>query len=213
MNSYVCDKGMFTKLVEQSYDLNEYNATYRGTRFLTGFETHCLHTLLERLPDNPSILDLGCGCGYPYDKFLIDEGCKLTGIDISKRQVSLAVSNCPNGKFMRKDFTDYVSENTYDGVISLYSLFHVPREYHKRILRNMWESLKEHGTVLITVYTKDTGSFKRKNNWCGQPMLWSNYDAATFYDIAESVGFIIKSLGNEIDFGSSESHVWTLLIK
>lgn len=62
-----------------------------------------LKQLVALLRQGSSVLDIGCGAGVPVDKYLADEGFKVTGIDISKKQIELAKQNVPVANFNVKD--------------------------------------------------------------------------------------------------------------
>ena len=86
-----------------------------------------IDTLTKRLASGCAILDVGCGSGYIVS-VLEDEGFKVTGIDISTAMLGLARTNSPKSTFLRMDMKrlDFPRES-FDGIICLYSIFHVPR--------------------------------------------------------------------------------------
>src|SRR5579875_2605318 len=64
----------------------------RGERLL---EAAWLDRFLALLPPDPAVLDIGCGNGAPVGRYLIDNGCRLTGIDGSCAMVSRCVDRFP----------------------------------------------------------------------------------------------------------------------
>ncbi len=44
----------------------------------------------DALPEEGRVLDLGCGTGVPYAKFLAGEGFDVIGVDLSKEMVKVA---------------------------------------------------------------------------------------------------------------------------
>ena len=87
------------------------------------------------LPPGGHVLDLGCGAGVPSARFLIDRGFSLTGIDISSRMLELARANVPEARFELRDMLSmHASEYEVDGIVALYSLFHVRREEQPSVL-------------------------------------------------------------------------------
>ncbi|MBN2010702.1 methyltransferase domain-containing protein [candidate division KSB1 bacterium] len=57
-----------------------------------------LALLIDRLPENANILDIGCGGGVPVAKKLAEHG-NVFGIDISQTMIALAQKNVPSGVF------------------------------------------------------------------------------------------------------------------
>src|SRR5688572_14998769 len=56
------------------------------------------------IPSGADVLDLGCGAGVPMTRRLAI-GRRVTGVDISTRQVELARANVPDATFIQADMT------------------------------------------------------------------------------------------------------------
>ena len=201
-------------VVTHCYNNNYYNEVYRHQASLTKFEQLAIDTYLKELSsDSPYIMDVGCGAGVPFDSYFIKHGCKIMGIDISKTQINKAINNIPTAKFINKDFMKYQDETLYDGIILLYSLFHIQREYHPVVMQKIYNMLKPQGKVLINIRKEDCGKLKYRRNFCGKPMCWSHYDKDTFLSIIDHIGFSYEIIGDEKLYGSAESHLWLILGK
>lgn len=201
-------------IVTYCYNNNEYNEVYRYKKTLTEFEYLALDTYLNALSsDNPRVLDVGCGAGLPFDSYFVHQGCKITGIDISKTQISNAKMNIPTAKFINMDFMKYQDETLYDGAVLLYSLFHIQREKHPIVMQKIYNMLMPQGKVLLNIREEDCGKLKYRNNFCGKPMCWSHYDSDTFLSIIHRIGFEHEIIGDEKLYGSLESHLWLILSK
>ena len=210
--SYVLN-GIMTACVRHSYNTNDYNNCYRKREFLTSFEEKSINHFLSKIDNKtPKILDVGCGSGKPYDQFLLSKNCQLIGIDISKKQIELAKHNAPSAKFININFLRYNTSERFNGVMMLYSLFHVNRDYHKKFLAKIYTILEEDGKVLLNI-RKEDNLLKFRSGFCGKSMFWSHYDYKTFKRILRDVGFKYEVLGDEKNNGSSGSHVWLLLHK
>jgi SAM-dependent methyltransferase len=122
------------KIVERGYEEGDYLKTYRLDENINEypFEKRNLDRLMKLLPKKARILDLGCGPGIPYDKYLVKKGFQLIGVEISRKHVSLARKNVPDAIFIRGDMsTVNFKEKSFDAVVSFYAIFHVPKEEHK----------------------------------------------------------------------------------
>ena len=76
--------------------------------------------------DEGSILDLGCGSGYPILENL-PQKIQYIGVDISEAQIKLAKKQYPNRFFKRAEMLNYCQKqpkNKFKAVIALFSLFH-----------------------------------------------------------------------------------------
>lgn len=83
--------------------------------------------LLGALSLGSRVLDVGCGNGVPMARRLV-EGChQVAGLDISERQIERARKLVPGATFLVSDMGRRIWEPaSFDAVIVLYSLIHVP---------------------------------------------------------------------------------------
>lgn len=169
-----------------------------------------LDKLIELLPKGKTVLDIGCGAGVPIDSYLIDKGYCVVGIDISEKQIELAQKNVPQGKYERKDMS-LLKDKEYnvDAVVSFYAIFHTSRENHLELLKKMYSFLNEGGFLLVTMGASDwVGT---ENDFCGEEMSWSHYDAETNKKLIIQAGFTI--VFDEIDTSGNEKHLVVLAKK
>jgi len=90
--------------------------------------------LLEaELPGGSEVLELGCGAGVPVTRALAEQH-RVTGVDISARQIELARENVPGATFVQGDALA-VGLPQVDAVVSLYMSGHVPRGEQPELLR------------------------------------------------------------------------------
>lgn len=165
--------------------------------------------LLKYLPKKSTILDLGCGAGVPVDDILIKAGHYVTGIDISSEQIKLARENCRGGDFLVGDIQQ-LKEKEYqvDAVISFYTLFHVSRNDHLRLLKIFASYLSKGGMLLVTMGDRE---FEGSHVLHGEQMWSSQYGTVKNLKLVESAGFMI--LSNEIDTSGGERHLVILAQK
>ena len=81
--------------------------------------------LADLLKPGATILDVGCGSGLPVDKYLVEKGYDVIGIDLSAKQIALARQNVPEASYQVKDMVDLRhGEYQVDAVVSFYAIFH-----------------------------------------------------------------------------------------
>uniref|UniRef100_A0A7C4M152 Class I SAM-dependent methyltransferase n=1 Tax=candidate division CPR3 bacterium TaxID=2268181 RepID=A0A7C4M152_UNCC3 len=199
-------------IVKEGYEKNNYFKKYRRNRDLTDFETDFFKKFIEILPETPEILDWGSGPGVPYDLYLSENNCIITGIDLSEKHVKMAKKNVRMAKYFVGDFTKYDYANKkYDSIISLYSIIHIPRKEHQDLFNNANKLIKEGGIVLFTIGFKDKDEIK--DDFCDYKMAWSHYESEVTLKLLENAGFEILLARNEFDYGSDERHIWVLAKK
>ena len=95
----------------------------------------------------------------------------------------------------------------------LFSLLHIPRDKHKKILKDIYNNLYDKGVLILTLRDEDVGNLKYKNDFCGEEMLWSYYDCDKYIKILKETGFKILYKENQNKYGIEESHNWLILQK
>jgi len=82
-------------------------------------------------------------------------------------------------------------KESFEGVISLYSIFHVPRRYHLGILKQLRRVLKSGGLLAIHMGWGDWVGIEE--NWLGggAPMYWSHYGRGRNLDLVQKAKFDI----------------------
>ena len=175
-----------SKIVEQGY--NRIAEDYYSHRNLNKFNGE-LEEFASLLPENAHILDVGCGAGIPTAKFLTEKGLKVTGIDLSDKMLSLARNNVPKADFVKMDMNDLqFSESTFHGIISVYALFHVPKDKHFDIFKQFFKILKPGGILMLNTGVSES---EGTSNFFGVPMFWSNFSPKTTLDLVKKAGFSI----------------------
>lgn len=144
--------------------------------------------LLEKLQPSPSILELGCGPGVPILKFLLDQGAKVVANDISTKQIEMAKARCPAAKLIAGDMTALTFEpESFDGAISFYTLFHLPRATLKDMLMKIHGWLRPGGVFVFNLATVDEEEIH--GEMLGYGMFWSSYDVEGNRALLSEVGF------------------------
>ncbi|GAA4232765.1 class I SAM-dependent methyltransferase [Actinomadura meridiana] len=168
-----------TDLVRSGYDA--LSRHYRGDDETTEQYDRWLSDVLARLPERGNVLDIGCGCGVPMARSLAAAGHQVTGVDISDVQIERARSLVPGATFIRADATTLdLPPQSFDAVICLYALIHMPLDQQPHLIHNIARWLRPGGWLLATTGQDAwTGS---QDNWLDGPatMWWSQADATTY---------------------------------
>lgn len=159
--------------------------------------TKYLETLIVLLSPGAMILELGCGTEIPMTRRLIDEGFKVTGVDISPEQLALAEKNVPEANLILGDMTTLeFDDNSCDAVTAFYSITHIPRIEHPDLITSIFKILKP-GGILVANLGKDDLPDSVEDDWLGKPMFFSHYDADTSEAMIRKTGFEIISADDE----------------
>ncbi len=176
-----------------------------------------LEDLSSLLPSEAAVLDLGCGAGVPVTRWLADRGFAVTGVDVSAKQLELALTNVPEGTFLKADMTEVVfAPETFYAVVALHSIIHVPRTEHPTLLESIHRWLKLGGALLATMtVTAYEGRDEDWEGW-GAPMVWSHYDRDANVAKLREAGFEIRYAEPRTGGGTgdeTETWLWVLARK
>jgi cyclopropane fatty-acyl-phospholipid synthase-like methyltransferase len=153
-----------------------------------------IEELLTRLDPGSRVLDVGCGSGVPVAHALAESGHQVTGVDISEVQIRRARELVPQATFINVDATtlEFLDES-FDSVVSLYALIHIPLDEQQGLLGKIAGWLRPGGWFLCTTgHTSWTGT---DENWLdgGAPMWWSHTDTDTYRTWLTDAGLTVES--------------------
>ncbi|HUR50452.1 MAG TPA: class I SAM-dependent methyltransferase [Acidimicrobiales bacterium] len=180
-------------LVRRGYD--QISEKYRSDDSAAGRETEStaeyaqwLGELAVHLPAGGSVLDLGCGAGVPGSRLLAEWGFEVTGVDISAVQIRRARNLVPAARFVQADVVEWECDpGTFDAIVSLYTLIHIPLEDQQSLLPKLANWLKPGGYLLVIIgHTAWTGT----EDYLGAEMFWDHADAETTLGWITDMGFM-----------------------
>ena len=147
--------------------------------------------LIESLPSGATLLDLGCGAGLPTTQ-LLAQHFVVTGVDISAQQIARArEEHIPNARFLQADITKlHLAPASFDAVAAFFSIIHVPRHQHPRLLRKIATWLRPGGLFVASLGAQSVAEGVEED-WHGAPMYWSHFDSATNKRLVEDAGLAV----------------------
>jgi ubiquinone/menaquinone biosynthesis C-methylase UbiE len=146
-----------------------------------------LERFMRELPAGSSVLDLGCGPGVPATQVLAQR-FDLTGVDISEVQLALARVRVPGARFVRADLAEIsFPAGSFDGIVALFALSHVPRAEHDAMLRKVADWLRPGGLFFTNSRARAREDAVRE--WGGVQMYSWNHDAETNRCLLRAAGF------------------------
>ena len=165
------------KSVMKDYDLiannycDEYGIELDDKKIIDKFKN-----LLEH---NSKIVDLGGGSGK-VTNYLIENNYNAVCYDFSKEMMNNALKLFPKIPYILDDIVNinnHFNLETVDGVIALYSLFHIPKENMNTVLKNINNILKDNGYFLVTFQLGNDESFVDEPylKETGKNVLYMNY--------------------------------------
>jgi SAM-dependent methyltransferase len=146
-----------------------------------------LGRLVEVLPEDATVVELGCGSGTRETEELARR-THLTGVDLSPEQLRRARERVPAAEFVQGDLTTIeFADGSLDAVAAFYVLNHVPRELLPSLFERVHRWLKPGGHLLATLGAGDIAGWE--GEWLGVPMFFSSHPPETNSRLLREAGF------------------------
>lgn len=132
-----------------------------------------LAEIVERLPGNGRVLELGCGAGVPVGRTLARRA-RYVGVDLSRAQLALARANLPDVPLVQADITSMGwRPGSFDAIVAFYVFNHVaPARFEPTLLRIAgW--LRPGGFFAASLPAGDSSFEDVEPDWSGVPMYFS----------------------------------------
>ena len=105
--------------------------------------------IIEKIPVNSSVLDIGCGAGIFLDRARKEKSCDVYGVDISPVAIGLLSRQGMEGHVYNSDTDELTLHRKFDVIVASELLEHVT--YENRLLKAIKENLSPTGTAYISV--------------------------------------------------------------
>lgn len=202
-------------MTRQAYDLaaNKYHDLFHNEMNEKEYDRKLLDSFAAKFNKDSFICDAGCGPSGHIGRYLFEKGIKVVGVDISEKCIELARVNNPKMKFECADINSLpFDNNSFDGLISYYSIINTPKIYVNKIFAGFHRVLKPEGYLLVAVkagtkegYVDDLLGIKTK--------IYSTFFsreeiAAYFLEAGFTLEFIDKR--NPYDFEISNERIFAI---
>jgi SAM-dependent methyltransferase len=151
-----------------------------------------LERAVRRIPLGSDVLDLGCGAGIPMTRALA-AGRRVTGVDLSARQIELGQRNVPEATFIQADMTTLeLPPDSLDAVVAFYSLTHLPQDELPVVLASILRWLRPGGVFLGSMGAYEAPD-EIEADWLGVPMFFGHPGAKRNRAMVRRTGFVIET--------------------
>lgn len=118
-----------------------------------------------------SVLDAGCGFGRIGQVIeAVHPGASYTGLDLSPDQIASARRRLPGGRFIVSPLADFIPDRTWDLVVAVELLMHIPPKQLGRSIRKLIALASRH--VLTVDWDQPGLSEAARHNWCHDYTPW-----------------------------------------
>ncbi|KAL0933361.1 methyltransferase [Colletotrichum truncatum] len=212
--------------IKESYDAiapeyNEWTAQHSVLRL--EYLEKLIEKLLSAKPLSGQmslVLELGCGSGVPVtDRLLTTPDVFVTANDLSSTQIKLAKENLAKHGTDRISFVEgdmmglEFSEGSFDAILGMYSVIHLPREEQSEMIRRMAKWLKPGGLLLVNFSAENMPGLVMEK-WLHEKgwMYWSGWGAEETTDKIKDAGLKVI-LNDVVQDEVDAAFLWILAIK
>lgn len=117
-------------------------------------EKKYLDQLINLLPTDATVLDVGCGTGKPIFEYLINSSVNVVGLDASSAMLDIANANFPHETFIPQDMRLLDLNSKFDAIIAWHSFFHLPAIDQPAMFSLFEKYLNPNGILLFTSGTE-----------------------------------------------------------
>jgi ubiquinone/menaquinone biosynthesis C-methylase UbiE len=149
-------------MTRQAYNIaaQKYHDLFHNEMNEKEYDRKLLDSFASRFKNNSLICDAGCGPSGHIGRYLFDKGIKVVGVDISEKCVELVKLFNPKMKFKSADISSLpFDDDSFDGLISYYSIINTPKIYVNRIFAEFRRVLKTDGYLLVAVKAGTTEGY------------------------------------------------------
>ncbi|KAM3066421.1 hypothetical protein ACMFMG_012062 [Clarireedia jacksonii] len=107
-----------------------------------------LQDIIFKLGEKATVLDVGCGTGFPVSSTLAKAGYDVTGIDISQNMVDLCQKRII-GTFFKANMTSFQPQKQFDAVFAIFPLFQLSYRSIYSMIFKFASWLKPGGLLVI----------------------------------------------------------------
>ena len=177
------------------------------------YDRKLLDSFAARFNKDSLICDAGCGPSGHIGRYLFDKEINVVGVDISEKCVELARLNNPDMKFECSNICSMpFDDNSFEGLISYYSIINTPKIYVNRIFTEFRRMLKPESYLLVAVkagttegYINDLLGIKTKI----YSALFTQEEIVSYFSIA---GFLFEFFDkrNPYDFEINNERIFAI---
>ncbi|MCW8810165.1 MAG: class I SAM-dependent methyltransferase [Ignavibacteriaceae bacterium] len=139
---------------QQAYNLaaQKYHDLFYNEINKKEYDRKLLDSFAIRFNKDSLVCEAGCGPSGHIGRYLSDKGIKVVGVDISEKCVEFARIYNPDMKFECSDISSMpFDDNSFNGLISFYSIINTPKIYVNRIFTEFRRVIKPDGYLLVAV--------------------------------------------------------------
>jgi ubiquinone/menaquinone biosynthesis C-methylase UbiE len=162
---------------------SDYDSVFGSPRMIR----HAVRELLELLPPNARVLDIGSGTGYPVAHDLVTAGHCVTGLDVSAAMIEIARARVPGATFLHVDVREWTSpDSSWDAVCAFFPFLQMSRQDTAGVLAGIARWLVPGGYLMAVTVPLDGEDVP--GEFLGHPVAITSFTPPALVARVEAVG-------------------------
>jgi trans-aconitate methyltransferase len=138
------------------------------------------------LPKDATVLDLGCGSGWPVARHAAQAGFRVTGVDSSPTMISLCRHCLPDHAWIVADMRTLSLGRRFDGILAWDSYFHLDHDDQRR----MFDVFAAHAAPrAMLMFNAGPEHGEAIGNYRGDPLYHASLDSTEYETLIGKSGF------------------------
>jgi SAM-dependent methyltransferase len=152
-----------------------------------------------------TVLDLGCGSGFPVAKYMAECGLHVTGVDSSPTLISLCRERLPEHDWLVEDMRLLKLPRKFDGVLAWDSFFHLTPDDQRR----MFDVFAQHATPsAVLMFNSGPAHGEVIGAYRGDPLYHASLNPGEYIALLGSIGFeVVAHAVEDLQTGGGRT-VW-----
>jgi len=132
------------------------------------------------------VLDIRCGAGVPIARYLIEQGCQVSGADSSSTMIKMCAHRFPEHQWHVADMRTLALDRTFGGILAWDSLFHLsPGDQ-----RGMFPIFRQHAAPgAMVMFTSGPLAGEQIGSYQGERLYHASLDSAEYRKLLGENGF------------------------
>jgi len=160
----------------------------------------CWHERFRKaLPEQATVLDLGCGSGRPVASHFASAGFRLTGIDAAPTMIALCRRRLPAHEWIVADMRTLALGRRFQGILAFDSYFHL----HYDDQRRMFDVFAAHASPrALLMFNTGPGHGEAIGSYRGDPLYHASLAASEYESLIAAAGFdLVAHATNDAEAG------------
>lgn len=150
------------------------------------FEKKYMDWVLNHLSPAESVLDLGCGSGFPIADYFLRYGLHVTGIDVASAMIQIASEKFPQGEWLVADMKTLSLGRKFSAIIAWDSFFHLGFVEQENMFPLFRNHLSNRG---VLVFTSGPERGEAIGDMNGNPLFHASLSPDEYRSLLDRNGF------------------------